>query len=889
MVYPMTKSAVVLLFLRGPTDCSIEVESGALRTLQLIDGRGVITGNRFTAGDGAPARLELSVDSQGSDIGANPTFIRVKNGPRSFTFMLRDVKADYPILIPPYEVAVIPASDPRTYAQILQSITDRKQLTNLQRIAQEPEESYEESIRHTRSLECPIWMGVSRDVRIFEMGLRQPMHVTDYIQPRFHGLAYYNHNVAEEEKQFICKRYGFVAGRGWECTEKTWRHLDEGYLPILHMTREDDDLIYELTAFVTLERQALKMENVRGTHFLVGDGLSACHAFTPEQEKEYQALRDKELKQDEETVLYCRIVGTNRAKVPRYATFKGVHPIEHYGYMNQPKYEVESSTGFHRHPESEKVFAISKIDGRPLPQPEVAVLVEPGGTCVYEFVVPHGPIPRQRAEALAKQDTQVRLAECRAFWTGKLNEAAHFHFPENRIEEMVKAALLQLDLTTYGKKGDGVLIATNGVYAAVSGEIWENIAFYDSMGLHELARRSLQYFLEKQHDNGFMQNFTGYMADTGCVLLGLGLHYRYTGDQHWVRAIAPKVIKACQYLLDWRRRNQRDELRGKGYGLLEGQVADPEDNERIYMLNSYAYAGLRSAAMLLENVDPKLSRQISEDADRFKTDLRTAFFDSLANGPVVPLGDGTWSPTAAPWVGPSGPKCLFLDGKAWYTHGSATVRDDILGPIHLIIRQILDPNEPAATFVLNYSNELMFSRNVASSEPYFFQHPEVHLRRDEAKAFLKSYYSAFTALADRETYSWWEHFWHASPHKTHETAGFLMQTRHMLWMEEGQTLKLLPAVPRAWLESGKRIELKNVGSFFGNLSLSVESDLERGKIEAKVMCDSVRRPQRVTLRLPHPLGQKAVAVEGGQYLPEMETVILDEFQGSATVCLSFPA
>ncbi len=719
------------------------------------------------------------------------------------------------------------------------------------------------------------------------MGLRQPMHVTDYIQPRFHGLGYFNPNVPDDEKQYICKRFGFVAGRGWECTEKTWRHLDQGSLPILHMTREDDDLTYELTSFVTLEHHPLKMENIRGTHFLVADGLSMCHAFTENQEKQFKALRDTELNPDEETVLYCRIVAINNAKIPRYATFKAVHPIEHYGYMNQPKYQVESTTGFHRHPDSDNVFAVSKIDGQPLPQPEIAVLVDPGQTCVYDFMIPHRPIPTQRAESLAKQNIGKRLTECRAFWNAKLNEAAQIELPEKRIEEMVKAALLQLDLTTYGKQSNSPLIATNGVYPAVSGEIWENIAFYDSMGLHDLARRSLQYFLDKQHENGFMQNFTGYMADVGCVLFGLGLHYRYTADHSWARSIAPNVAKACRFLLDWRKRNQREDLRGKGFGLLEGQVADPEDNERIFMLNAYAYAGLRSAATLLQKTDPRFSDQLGEEADKFKTDLRTAFFDSLANGPVVPLADGTWSPTAAPWVGPTGPKCLFLDNKNWFTHGSATVRDDILGPIHLIIRNILDPKEQASNFILNYSNELMFSRNVASSEPYFFQHPELHLRRDEPKAFLKSYYNAFTALADRETYSWWEHFFHVSPHKTHETAGFLMQTRHMLWMEEGETLKLLPAVPRAWLESGKKIETQKC------------RQLLRPPLPHRQLRSSPRHPRSqhtlrrlpqtraITIRLPHPSAQIPTSVQGGRYLPESETVILDDFPGAATIRLTF--
>ena len=41
--------------------------------------------------------------------------------------------------------------------------------------------------------------------------------------------------------------------------------------------------------------------------------------------------------------------------------------------------------------------------------------------------------------------------------------------------------------------------------------------------------------------------------------------------------MAPQALAACRYVLDWRRRNLREELRGRGYGMLDGKVADPED------------------------------------------------------------------------------------------------------------------------------------------------------------------------------------------------------------------------------------------------------------------------------------------------------------------------
>ncbi len=43
------------------------------------------------------------------------------------------------------------------------------------------------------------------------------------------------------------------------------------------------------------------------------------------------------------------------------------------------------------------------------------------------------------------------------------------------------------------------------------------------------------YFLDKQRGDGMIQNFGGYMGETGSVLWSIGEYYRYTHDTAWVR------------------------------------------------------------------------------------------------------------------------------------------------------------------------------------------------------------------------------------------------------------------------------------------------------------------------------------------------------------------
>ena len=132
-----------------------------------------------------------------------------------------------------------------------------------------------------------------------------------------------------------------------------------------------------------------------------------------------------------------------------------------------------------------------------------------------------------------------------------------------------------------------------------------------------------------------------------------------------------------------------------------------------------------------------------------------------------------------------------------------------------MFQEVIDPDEPAAKRLLNYHTDNYYLRNAAFSQPYYSRHAWVELERGRVKPFLKTYYNTFAGLADRETYTFWEHYYHVSPHKTHEEGWFLMQTRWMLWMEKEDTLNLLPGIPRAWFEEGKRIELENIATYFG--------------------------------------------------------------------------
>lgn len=859
-------NAVAIVWKNGPVSGSISVRNGQLGAVNITTGDGTVDGDRFSISSQGPCRVDVVIEDARVEPGSDQTLVAIRTDKHAFTFFLRDVCSLYPIIIPAYGVVISDAADTRDYAQIKRDISSRGLQTELEKIESEPEECWETAAAHTRPLTCQTWLGLSRDVRIFQVGVNDVAGYWGWVQPRFHAREV---TLAELEGKGAW--YDFTLGRGSGCEVDILRWIEDGTLPILHSTARDGDVVYSITSFVTTEWTVLTARKLRGTHFLVADGYAGA-LMTEDQKRKYEALLPAEVNREEETVLCFRAQAVNRAPAPRYAWFRA--PCA-------PGAVHDEITGL-RSFSSGRVFCIARLNGKPMPDSEMAVLVKPGESVLFEFFIPHSPVPRERALLLAQLDFDAKADECRAFWRTKLSSAAQISLPEKRVDEMVKAGLLHCDLVAYGLEPDGTLAPTIGWYPPIGTESLPIILFFDSMGWHNVARRACEYFLEKQHDDGFIQN-VNYMVETGAALWGMAEHYRYTRDEAWVKRIASKLVKSCDFLIAWRRRNQRDDLKKHGYGMLDGNVGDPLDQTHYFFNSAYACAGIKGVAAMLALMDPAKATELIAEAHAFRQDIRVSLEERMAASPVIPLRDGTWRPTAPPWAEACGPVCLYVEKGAVFTHNSFTPRDSCVGPLWLVLLDLIDADEPITESLLQFHAELFTVRNVGFCQPFYSRHDFTHLKRGEVKAFLKTYYNGFASLADRETYTWWEHFFHASPHKTHEEAWFLMQTRWMLWLEEGDRLSFLRGVPRRWLEHSKVIELKNVASYFGPISLRVESRVDLGVVEATVECRSEWQPRVVSIRLPHPLGLKAMHIEGGVYCPEKETVVVEHFRDSAQV------
>lgn len=806
--------------------------------------------------------------------GANSTRATVKAGKTAISFFLRDVNPETPIYLPEHGVCVTSADDLRSYREIAESVRSKGLVSDQQRIESEPEETYENACKANRSEMCPTWLGMGRDMRIFRFGYKPEFGYWGYIEPCYHTMR-----PGDKEPQAI----SFCIGKGAACRVDITRRLEEGVLPILNSIQKEEDISYHLTAFASLEKQPLSAGRVRGTEWRAAYANTGGNMLTEGDRKAIGGLLEREKTgREEETICCVRVRAENSGAVPRYAWFKALHGT----WKAAPAAKGYSGKAGFSEAEG-RVFGINRLNGKPMPQPEMAILLQPGASVTVEFLVPHRPLPHDRAKNLARMDFDTHLAACRAFWKRKLSFAAQISVPEPAVDERIRAGLLHCDVAALGKEPSGDVLATIGWYSPIGSESAPIIQFFDTMGWHKLAERSIQFFLDRQREDGFMQNFARYQLETGGVLWTMGEHYRYTRDRKWAARVKPNVLKACEYLLKWRDRNKKTGLRGKGYGLQDGKVADPEDFFHSFMLNALSYIGIARSAEMLADVDPGSARRLSREARAFKRDIRAAFREAVGRSPVIPTGDGTWSQSAPPWSEYPGPLALYAEGGEWFSHGAFGTRDSLIGPLYLFIGEVFSPDEPEAALALKAHQELFTVRNAGLSQPYYCRHDYLHLRRGEVKAFLKTYYNQFTALQDRETYTFWEHYFHVSQHKTHEEGWFLMQTRWMLAMEEGMCLTLLGGAPRKWLEQGKRISVRGIATYFGPISFTVESNADKGEIRARYELPSGRGPGKLVFRLPHPAGMRALKCEGGRYCAATESVVVEKPGKAGRLLLRF--
>jgi hypothetical protein len=405
----------------------------------------------------------------------------------------------------------------------------------------------------------------------------------------------------------------------------------------------------------------------------------------------------------------------------------------------------------------------------------------------------------------------------------------------------------------------------------------------------------------------------------GAIMLTLAEHYKLTGDEGWLRAAAPRMLANAQWILRQRRLLAGIVPGGQrlwSKGLQPAHVVTPDSlcmHMQFYESEAYYWLAVKQMAELLAAMAPREARRLAAEAEAYRRDLRAAVERSIALTPVVAVRDGTYHSFI-----PFAPYVRGFASGAWgwrrcQGHVGAIYWDTVQSADPLISPAgLLAPHDPRVQGHLDVLEDRLLLENpklwdrtpgydpardwfAHASWQYqcgLERHANIHLAADDAPCFLRAWLNQYAVDIMPGEYTFREHTTGGPPDKLFEEAAFLERFRMALVMEQGDSLWLARATPRAWLAQGQRIAVRSAPTWFGPVGYEIVSDADHGAIRATVTMPSRRVPREVRLRLRHPRGLplRGVTVNGkpwGDFSPAEECVRLAGLAGEVRIEASY--
>jgi hypothetical protein len=398
----------------------------------------------------------------------------------------------------------------------------------------------------------------------------------------------------------------------------------------------------------------------------------------------------------------------------------------------------------------------------------------------------------------------------------------------------------------------------------------------------------------------------------GSIGWALVEHYRLTGDREWFKAAAPRIKANAQWML--RQRGLVSSMVPGGdrlwcKGLQPALQVTPDSGGlwmQFYECQAYYWVSVAHFAEALATIDPAEGARLMADAEAYRRDLRSAVERSIALSPMVAVRDGTFH-SVIPFACYA--RGLSTGAWGWKRDGSGSH----VGPLYWETVQsaaalispagLLPPDDVRVQGYLDVLEDRLLLENeyvrARCKGDWFLagwqyqggleRTANMHLAGDDIPVFLRSLLNCYAIdILPENGYVFNEHAVHGPPDKIFEEAAFLERFRNLLVMEDGPRLWLARATPRAWLEQGRKIAVKNAPTHFGPTAYKIVSDVDNGRITATVELPSRKPPREVTLRFRHPKSApiKSVTVNGNNWTdfdPAKEFIRLQGLTGTVAV------
>jgi len=486
---------------------------------------------------------------------------------------------------------------------------------------------------------------------------------------------------------------------------------------------------------------------------------------------------------------------------------------------------------------------------------------------------------------------------------------------------------------------EGILMVPDYPYMPLAQETDRILWALDHMGMHDVSRDGLTVWLDHQQPDGaLLFGQLDQMHTTGAMVLPYvyAEHYWLTGDKEWLRSQAPQLKAAADYIIKRRRTSMKEQWSAKDLAAVR-QGAIPHHGLQPPMSSGgygggqnwadfFAYRSVRMLADVLAEADPAMGAELAREADLYRKDLLPVVEEVVALAPVMRTLDGRYHSFHPQRFYDRGPRTQMMPAGWAYgvkagggcgDHEADIAVASIAMEVNLPFG-LMAVNDPRVEGIFDVLEDVFLRDNpfIRTRKPDYdpnrdwfafgwgFQAgyerlPECYLMLDDIPNFLRAWLNRMAAdlnlrnPRDKKTYwTFDEHTTICPNDKSFENAVFLTCFRKMLAMEIGDVLWLAKATPRAWLEQGKKISIKNAPTHFGTLGYEIVSDVDNGKINATVEMPARKAPKEVVLRFRHPKSApiKSVTVNGKpwtEFNKDKETITLKGLAGTVAVTAQY--
>jgi len=511
----------------------------------------------------------------------------------------------------------------------------------------------------------------------------------------------------------------------------------------------------------------------------------------------------------------------------------------------------------------------------------------PNGSCQLFLKIPYIALETEEELMLLEQlDFDKSYDDVRKFWQYENEKGAQLFTPEPHLNALHKSHLSHVQITDFVMPDGSKLINTSvgtSTYGNCSNESCMIIHELDQRGLFDEARRRLEIWIKYQGTAPQPGNFTDYNGmyfgaggfeagaynqHHGWILWCLCEHFFLSGDKEWFFKIVPSVIAGADWVFR-QRRNTMCKLpysRGWEYGFLPaGSLEDVTDFYYWLSTNALTWRGVDAVARALEAINHPEAKRIRREADAYKKDLINGFETMRKYSPLVPLRNGRWVPHY--------PSRLYCRGRdiGW-------IREVLEGAIYLIISGLYEPNSKQAEWILNDYQDTRYllppygyhiedfevnwySRGGFSMQPNLLAGPIPYILRDEPELYIWSFFNSWCACYREEINAMIEHpapvlgYSNAAHFKTSDEANAINWLRYMIVFSTNGRDKLLHfgrCIPREWFKDNCVVELRNVATHFGKVSVQYKSNLKDNTISAIINLSLRERPKKILVRFRHP-------------------------------------